>query len=46
LEEYVKKYASKEAVDEADNATDDDDEMSSAGEYESDEDEAAGMEDL
>lgn len=46
--EYVQKFASKQAIEEADQATDEDDEMSSVGSYESDdEDGAAGdMEDL
>lgn len=41
--EYVLKYASKEAADEADEGSEDDDEMSSVGSFESgDEDEPAG----
>lgn len=45
--EYVQKYASKDSVDEGDKDSDDDDEMSSVGSYDSaDDDEAAGMEDI
>ena len=40
--EYVAKYASKEAVDEAGEDTESEDELSSAGSYESDGEEPAG----
>lgn len=42
LPEYVAKYASKEAVDEAGEDTESEDELSSAGSYESDGEEPAG----
>jgi ubiquitin-conjugating enzyme E2 H len=44
----VQKYASKESIDDGDKDSDDDDEMSSVGSYESgEEDEAAGnMDDI
>ena len=42
LSEYVAKYASKEAVDEAGEDTESEDEMSSAGSYESGGEEPAG----
>lgn len=40
--EYVAKYASKEAVDEAGEDTESEDELSSAGSYESDGEQPAG----
>ncbi|KAJ5899365.1 hypothetical protein N7495_004109 [Penicillium taxi] len=42
VKEYVARYASKEAVDEAGEDTEDDDELSSAGSYDSDAEEPAG----
>lgn len=42
LTEYVSKYASKEAVDEAGEDTESEDELSSAGSYESGGEEPAG----
>ncbi|KAJ5646930.1 hypothetical protein N7490_003302 [Penicillium lividum] len=42
VKEYVAKYASKEAVDEAGEDTESEDELSSAGSYESDGEEPAG----
>lgn len=42
LPEYVAKYASKEAVDEAGEDTESEDELSSAGSYESGGEEPAG----
>ncbi|OQE08081.1 hypothetical protein PENVUL_c011G06536 [Penicillium vulpinum] len=42
VKEYVAKYASKEAVDEADEDTESEDELSSAGSYESGGEEPAG----
>ena len=40
--EYVAKYASKDAADEAGEESESDDEMSSAGSYNSDEEEPVG----
>ncbi|KAL8715896.1 MAG: hypothetical protein Q9222_002504 [Ikaeria aurantiellina] len=43
VKEYVTRYASKEAADEAGLPSDDDDEMSSVGDYESGDEEPAGQ---
>ena len=40
--EYVTKYATKDAADEAGDDSESEDEMSSVGEYESDDEEPAG----
>lgn len=43
VQEYVMKYATKDAADEAGDDSESEDEMSSVGEYESDDEEPAGQ---
>lgn len=43
LQEYVSKYATKDAIDEGGAESDDDDDMSSVASFGSDDDEAAGQ---